>query len=743
MALTQISTGMLASGDGTVDLNIDNGTFVVDVSTSRVGIGTSSPVSKLDIASGDLTISNSTNAPFINFVDNTTRSQSLARIAMDQVSGTAGQLLFSTTTGGTLAERMRIDSSGNVGIGTSSPRSILDLDGGSETQLRLQTTNSGSAASDGLLISLDSSTNAKAYIWNYENAETIFGTNNAERMRIDASGRVGIGAVAPTDGTLHVQTASAGTVAASTQADDIVIENNAEGGMTIITPDDQSARIRFTSPSTNTDVGGAHIFYRQNINKMNIGTTVSGGKMAILSGAGNETMLLDSAGNVGIGTPDPDNTLHVHKGSAGTVDGNTNAPLTLENSAANYLQMLAPNNSETGILFGNPANSADSGIIHSDADNTLAFRVGSNSTKVILTSDGNIVAQSATQNRIVLGSTGNSSNNTSNWVRGNQGYLQFNSASAGYTWEIGGAEKMRVTSAGKLLVEGTVAGYSGTQITVGSPSITTSGLSILSTTSGHGYLMFGDATGDAAAGYIGQIHYGHSSGTMDIVTNGVKAVQWDSGGLQIANQVLADGRRRGMYGIYSATHIAHIWGMGVAYKIATNGSNAGNLYGLCYSYEPNYSVSGTNPGARAGLGHQMQWRANGATHTAIGNGIYTVGSVTANSDARLKTDIETIPNAMSKVSALTGITYKRTDLSEPDSATGNQYDVRHTGILAQDLLTVLPEAVEGAVNGQQPEDGSYLSVAYGNMAGLFVEALKEQQATIEALTQRIETLENN
>ena len=187
---------------------------------------------------------------------------------------------------------------GKVGIGTTAPRSILDLDGGSETQLRLQTTNSGSAASDGLLISLDSSTNAKAYIWNYENAETIFGTNNAERMRIDASGRVGIGAVAPTDGTLHVQTASAGTVAASTQADDIVIENNAEGGMTIITPDDQSARIRFTSPSTNTDVGGATIFYRQNINKMLVGTAVSGGVLSLASGAGNETMVLDASGTV-------------------------------------------------------------------------------------------------------------------------------------------------------------------------------------------------------------------------------------------------------------------------------------------------------------------------------------------------------------------------------------------------------------------------------------------------------------
>ena len=50
MALTQISTGMLASGDGTVDLNIDNGTFVVDVSTSRVGIGTTSPANPLSIS---------------------------------------------------------------------------------------------------------------------------------------------------------------------------------------------------------------------------------------------------------------------------------------------------------------------------------------------------------------------------------------------------------------------------------------------------------------------------------------------------------------------------------------------------------------------------------------------------------------------------------------------------------------------------------------------------------------------
>jgi hypothetical protein len=111
------------------------------------------------------------------------------------------------------------------------------------------------------------------------------------------STNVGIGN-ARTDGTLHVHSGSAGTVAASTQADDLVVENNLEGGITIITPDNQSARIRFTSPSTNTDVGGAIIFYRQNINKMNVGTTVAGGILDLQSGAGVSAINADANGAV-------------------------------------------------------------------------------------------------------------------------------------------------------------------------------------------------------------------------------------------------------------------------------------------------------------------------------------------------------------------------------------------------------------------------------------------------------------
>ena len=139
-----------------------------------------------------------------------------------------------------------------------------------------------------------------SYITNVGGDFLISNSSLSDQFVLSSAGNVGIG-TSSIDGTLHVHTASAGTVTASSQADDLVIENSAEGGMTIITPDDQSARIRFTSPSTTADVGGASIFYRQNINKMSMGTEVAGGILALKSGAGSEGLLLDASGNFIVG----------------------------------------------------------------------------------------------------------------------------------------------------------------------------------------------------------------------------------------------------------------------------------------------------------------------------------------------------------------------------------------------------------------------------------------------------------
>ena len=96
--------------------------------------------------------------------------------------------------------------------------------------------------------------------------------------------------------------------------------------------------------------------------------------------------------------------------------------------------------------------------------------------------------------------------------------------------------------------------------------------------------------------------------------------------------------------------------------------------------------------------------------------VYAVGNVTAYSDDRIKTNILKIDNALSKVGQLNGYTYDRIDIDMP----------RQTGILAQELLKVLPEAVSGS------EDTTY-SVAYGNIVGLLIEAIKELKLEIDEL----------
>ena len=88
--------------------------------------------------------------------------------------------------------------------------------------------------------------------------------------------------------------------------------------------------------------------------------------------------------------------------------------------------------------------------------------------------------------------------------------------------------------------------------------------------------------------------------------------------------------------------------------------------------------------------------------------IYSSGDVIMFSDERKKTDIETIPNALEKVLQLRGVTFNKLD----------DDNRRHAGVIAQEVEKVLPEVVYTS------EDGTK-SVAYGNLVGLLIEAIKE------------------
>jgi hypothetical protein len=100
----------------------------------------------------------------------------------------------------------------------------------------------------------------------------------------------------------------------------------------------------------------------------------------------------------------------------------------------------------------------------------------------------------------------------------------------------------------------------------------------------------------------------------------------------------------------------------------------------------------------------------GATFT----GTVTAPNFVSSSDARLKSDIAPIPDALAKVLALTGVTF---------AMAGS--DVRQMGLIAQEVQAVAPEAVV--------EAEGVLRLAYGNLVGLLVEAIKDLAQEVDQL----------
>ena len=123
----------------------------------------------------------------------------------------------------------------------------------------------------------------------------------------------------------------------------------------------------------------------------------------------------------------------------------------------------------------------------------------------------------------------------------------------------------------------------------------------------------------------------------------------------------------------------------------------------------------------------LKLRNNGADRLTIDSGGDATfsGEVTVNSDERIKDNIEQIDGALEKVQAIRGVSFTRNDTED---------DRRHVGVIAQEVEKVLPEVVK------ENKDTGIKSVAYANMVGLLIEAIKEQQTQIDDLKAEVTRL---
>ena len=376
----------------------------------NVGIGTTSPIAKLNVNSGttDLAaqlVSSDANV-FLAFKDGDASGNQQVQI------GGEGNNLVAYAGG---SERMRIDSSGQVGIGvtpdtwsTGAGITVGTSQGtlwGSGDQINLSGNayfNSGwkAAASKAGASQIEQALgNIDFKVSGSVTADSAITFTNA--MRINSSGNVGIGTTSPT-GFIHIAGSSNGTETYG----------------------------RFSTGLAN---GDQNLYIQSGSSRDHMALQVKTG-----AGANDDLSLNPSGGNVGIGTTSPNYELQVNDPS-GTISVLQLTNTTTGTGAGDGLLMY---------ITGNDT------IISNEEAGYMRFQT-SGLERMRIDSSGQIYARSNSLQYLILGSSGQATsggpNNDQNWIRSNGNNLNLNCAASGFmSIETNGSERMRIDSSGRV-----------------------------------------------------------------------------------------------------------------------------------------------------------------------------------------------------------------------------------------------------------------------------------------------------
>ena len=398
-----------------------------------------------------------------------------------------------------------------------------------------------------------------------------------------------------------------------------------------------------------------------------------------------------------------------------------------DGSGHSSIQWYSGTGSVAGLYFGDGTSGNDrySGYIEYRHNNdSLAFQVNKATAFRINSSAQAHLGEGASDTRLYIGSSGGGfGGNSSNWVRASGSTLMYNAAGGSHIWEIGGAQRLSISSTG-VITQQTAGTSDSYDMILRSTDSGDPGLSITR----DNVVGFGIAVRGATDDYADfQVNNGGQPG----YTETGKLRIYSSGGVSIPGTALWS---TGVGNTFGAT--------GNHYMIRTS-SSTGN---------ETIIINNTQAGSVGVLQYRESAGVRGSYFVATSaNGIYS----TSSSDYRFKENVATITDDhLTKLTSLRPITYTHSADYDDDTSTV------HTGFIAHEVEEIFPEFVEGEkdavwTQGELDERGDpdttnetagdpkYQTVAYERKEWnvYIIRALQQLKAENDSLKARIEALE--